>query len=232
MRLVACRLPSIRFFGRDMPKAAMMVVKHVGPDPDQYEIVMSESLAKRPAIQIPIIQTHSSSRRVSTSAVAVLERGSHDELVVSVSGWVGFSNNHYDHQIDNASWTPMVITMCDEIGHNLKKSGWLDRGVPGQHSACHAEKQLAAYLYYECTDVKSATIYCNKAPCADCKKFFSVLGKATGLWLRVVVGGTEVIYRRPLLHGTEWSVCMSASTRRWRDFRNRALAQARRSFDN
>lgn len=65
--------------------------------------------------------------------------------VAAMSGWSHEPNLDLNVQIAGRKWTDEVFYLCQITGHGLPRHGY-DRGKPGQYHACHAEKQLIAYL--------------------------------------------------------------------------------------
>lgn len=75
--------------------------------------------------------------------VAVLHRDGNFPAVAAMSGWA-----HGDDagvRVGGREWTAEVLRLCNFIGYPLPVHE-RDQGVPGQYHACHAEKQLVAYL--------------------------------------------------------------------------------------
>ncbi|KAL9484847.1 hypothetical protein ACSS6W_003636 [Trichoderma asperelloides] len=65
--------------------------------------------------------------------------------IAAMSGWTHKPNSDLNVQIPGRKWTDEVFYLCQIIGHGLPESE-NDQGRPGQYYACHAEKQLIAYL--------------------------------------------------------------------------------------
>lgn len=65
--------------------------------------------------------------------------------VAAMSGFSHEPNSHLNVQIAGRKWTDQVFYLSQITGHELP---WHehDRGTSGQYYACHAEKQLIAYL--------------------------------------------------------------------------------------
>lgn len=181
--------------GMNVPRFAKVSVQHTGPAREDYKITMRNPAVTTATTEIPVFRPHDSRQQFPTSTVAVLQGGLSDELRISVSGWSGRFQEKY--QLDNAEWTQKVFSLCKRIGHPLTDGGCRDHGVLGRGSACHAEKQLAAYVYYKCPGWQSAMIYSSKKSCTDCEKFLSVLRRKIGLDLRVVGGARGRRKARP-----------------------------------
>lgn len=63
----------------------------------------------------------------------------------AMSGWANWSAREDEAMIDGTVYTDEVRQLCELIGHILPEH-YYDRGEPGRYYACHAEKQLVAYL--------------------------------------------------------------------------------------
>lgn len=69
--------------------------------------------------------------------------------------------------------TTQVMEYSQEIGHPLTPAGPLDKGVPGQYNASHAEKQLSVAQ-------PNTPIAVSSEMCLDCQKYFNALARYTG----------------------------------------------------
>lgn len=65
--------------------------------------------------------------------------------VAAMSGWSHQPDLELNVQIAGREWTDEVLYLCQITGHRLPTHRH-DQGIPGQFYACHAEKQLVAYL--------------------------------------------------------------------------------------
>lgn len=65
--------------------------------------------------------------------------------VAAMSGWSHEPSSELNVQIAGRKWTDEVVYLCQTTGNGLPRHEY-DRGRPGQYYACHAEKQLIAYL--------------------------------------------------------------------------------------
>lgn len=65
--------------------------------------------------------------------------------VAAMNGFSHEPNSDLNVQIAGRKWTDEVLYLCQITGHVLPEDGY-DQGIPGQFYACHAEKQLVAYL--------------------------------------------------------------------------------------
>ncbi|KAK5130217.1 hypothetical protein LTR08_002302 [Meristemomyces frigidus] len=160
--------------GSDVPTKFRMRVKVTSPVKTDNTITLREPGVAAVSLELPIFRTYNYHKGYATSTVALLLRGSNDPLLVAISGWsIPFKHNY---QLENRVWTDRVFELCKLIGHNLKISPLQDQKVRGRYCACHAEKQLAAYCYFE-TPGCSATIHLSNVPCQDCVLFFCVLAE-------------------------------------------------------
>jgi hypothetical protein len=80
--------------------------------------------------------------------VGVLYRGSQLPLVAAMSGWGHYGMDDADVYIASKSWCEEVRRLCQVVGHRLPPHR-RDQGLPGRYYACHAEKQLVAYLVHK-----------------------------------------------------------------------------------
>ncbi|UKZ88194.1 uncharacterized protein TrAFT101_003956 [Trichoderma asperellum] len=64
----------------------------------------------------------------------------------AMSGWSHEPNSDLNVQIAGREWINEVFYLCQITGHRLPERMKPDQGRPGQFYACHAEKQLIAYL--------------------------------------------------------------------------------------
>ncbi|PON27343.1 hypothetical protein TGAM01_v203724 [Trichoderma gamsii] len=65
--------------------------------------------------------------------------------VAAMSGFSHEQSSDLNVQIAGRKWTDEVFYLCQITGHGLPRHEY-DRGKPGRFYACHAEKQLIAYL--------------------------------------------------------------------------------------
>jgi len=77
-------------------------------------------------------------------AVGMLRRGEYYIPKIAISGWK-INKESEPFLIDAYYWTDKVLSLCERIGHKLPLQ-YADHGKPGRYNACHAEKQLMAYL--------------------------------------------------------------------------------------
>lgn len=76
--------------------------------------------------------------------IALLERGIPFPSIAAMSGW-----GHLQWPLTRLSgkdWTEKVLKLAAIVGHTLTVDASKDHGIPGQHFASHAEKQLIAYF--------------------------------------------------------------------------------------
>ncbi|KAI6362737.1 hypothetical protein MCOR25_006138 [Pyricularia grisea] len=78
--------------------------------------------------------------------LGVLWRGHRLPVKAAMSGWAHSSTTEQVPTIDGANYTNEVFELCRFIGHTLPEYSKKDGGRPGRFCACHAEKQLVAYL--------------------------------------------------------------------------------------
>lgn len=79
----------------------------------------------------------------SNKTIARLERGNQYPSIAAMSG---YSHGEGHEVISGDHWTAQVRDLAQMIGHSLKTEETYDKGIPGLFNACHAEKQLMAYL--------------------------------------------------------------------------------------
>ncbi|KLU87926.1 hypothetical protein MAPG_06916 [Magnaporthiopsis poae ATCC 64411] len=80
--------------------------------------------------------------------IGVLWRGQRFPVKAAMSGWRSWVSGQITQEvplIDGEDYTDAVAKLCQVVGHRLEPSGY-DQGRPGRYHACHAEKQLIAYL--------------------------------------------------------------------------------------
>ncbi|KAI0163898.1 DYW family of nucleic acid deaminases-domain-containing protein [Xylariaceae sp. FL1272] len=80
--------------------------------------------------------------------IAVLHRGGDLAPITAMSGWRHGSEGQFNVLLGGRDWTDKVLRLCQVVGHNLRSHAY-DQGQHGRFSACHAEKQLVAYLIYK-----------------------------------------------------------------------------------
>lgn len=178
------------FIGSDAPLDAHMVIKRNPIINTNQTIEVWKPHGSKPAVSVPIHHPFRSSRCTSrsTSTVALLLSGSKSELRIVVSGW-DEKRPHQHYQLRAYDYVPKIRAMCAKIGHALAPYGRYDHGEPGQYYACHAEKQLLAYLFERKARCKQATIHITKEPCADCYRCLKAFPLATRVAGTVVVQG-------------------------------------------
>lgn len=86
---------------------------------------------------------------------AYLERGDGDDYVFAVSGWSGGQFANIDGCIDRELWTKRVFEFSKIIGHKLDHHKKDEPGRKGSYHACHAEKQLMAYVLWHYTSLQT-----------------------------------------------------------------------------
>jgi len=179
------------YLGKEVPQKPSMSVIYAGPRNTDYTVAFRGANAQSAAVEIAIYRTYNSRQGRPTSTVAVLQRGSEDPLRIAERGWSKTFEKSY--QIDNAVWTEKVFELCKLVGHELKTMPFLDQKVPGHFSACHPEKQLAAYHFFR-DGSRAATIHMSAEPCQDCLRFFQTLRKKQRLQFELIVDGETVKY--------------------------------------
>ncbi|KAL7931817.1 hypothetical protein V8C35DRAFT_308643 [Trichoderma chlorosporum] len=96
------------------------------------------------------ILAHSDVAREKKTIGVLFRSGSVDTSalppVTAMSWWAYLPNMDINVQIAGRKWTDEVFYLCQIIGHELPVVDKHDRGKPGLYHACHAEKQLIAYL--------------------------------------------------------------------------------------
>lgn len=80
--------------------------------------------------------------------IGVLYRGHGFPPIAAMSGWAHSENSDMNIQISGKSWTVEVHRLSKYVGYHLQPKRW-DQGIAGNFHACHAEKQLLAYLVHK-----------------------------------------------------------------------------------
>jgi hypothetical protein len=62
-----------------------------------------------------------------------------------MSGWTHREDREANIQIAGRNWIDEVRRLCEVVGHDLEPHSY-DQGESGRYHACHAEKQLIAFL--------------------------------------------------------------------------------------
>ncbi|GFP52323.1 delta-latroinsectotoxin-Lt1a [Trichoderma asperellum] len=88
---------------------------------------------------------------IKKKTIGILFRSDLNEIsafppVAAMSGWSHEPTSDLNVQIAGKKWINEVFYLCQIIGHELPELKECDWGKPGQFYACHAEKQLIAYL--------------------------------------------------------------------------------------
>jgi hypothetical protein len=86
---------------------------------------------------------------------AYLERGEGHDYVFAGSGWSGGQFADIDGCIDRKLWPKRVFEFSRIIGHKLDNHDKDELGREGSHHACHAEKQLMAYVLWHHTSLQT-----------------------------------------------------------------------------
>jgi hypothetical protein len=85
---------------------------------------------------------------------AYLERGDGLDYVFAISGWSGGQFANIDGCIDRELWTKRVFEFSKIIGHKLDHDKKDSPDRKGSYHACHAEKQLMAYVLWHYTSLQ------------------------------------------------------------------------------
>lgn len=85
---------------------------------------------------------------------AYLDRGQAHGLVFAVSGWSGGHFADIDGCVDRTLWTERVFQFSRMVGHTLKRHTYDGKGPKGIFHACHAEKQLMAFVLWHYTPLQ------------------------------------------------------------------------------
>jgi hypothetical protein len=83
-----------------------------------------------------------------------LERGETHNLVFAVSGWSGGQLADIDGCVDRELWTRRVFEFSRIVGHNLERHEYDRHDWEGSFLACHAEKQLMAFILWHYTSLQ------------------------------------------------------------------------------
>lgn len=100
----------------------------------------------RDAYQIPMAG--------SKKTFGYLERGDAHDLVFAVSGWSGGQFADIDGCVDRELWTKRVFEFSRIVGHSLKRHQYDGCDREGSFHACHAEKQLMAFVLWHYTSLQ------------------------------------------------------------------------------
>ena len=84
-----------------------------------------------------------------------LERGEAHDPVFAVSGWSGGQFADIDGCLDREIWTKRVFEFSYIVGHDLERHEYDDPGRGGSFHACHAEKQLMAFILWHYTSLQA-----------------------------------------------------------------------------
>ncbi|KAF1921459.1 hypothetical protein BDU57DRAFT_489246 [Ampelomyces quisqualis] len=103
---------------------------------------------------------------------AYLDRGEAHDLVFAVSGWSGGQFAEIDGCVDRKLWTERVFEFSRIVGHNLICDTWDEYGRQGSFHACHAEKQLMAFVLWHYTSLQAMPD--QKAPEAEKARYARV----------------------------------------------------------
>jgi hypothetical protein len=85
---------------------------------------------------------------------AYLDRGQAHGLVFAVSGWSGGHFADIDACVDRVLWTERVFEFSRMVGHTLKSHDYDGKDPEGSFYACHAEKQLMAFVLWHYTSLQ------------------------------------------------------------------------------
>jgi hypothetical protein len=83
-----------------------------------------------------------------------LDRGEAHSFVLAVSGWSGGQFAGIDGCVDRELWTKRVFDFSRIVGHSLARHKYDDHGREGSFHACHAEKQLIAFILWHYTSLQ------------------------------------------------------------------------------
>lgn len=175
---------SYKYRGKNTPKRAFLRVLLVGPTEIDYSVQLWSRRDTAPSIEFPVL------KRSPYKTVAVLRGARNDDLVASVSGWSDVFGPSHSYVLDNQIWTEKVLTMCGAINHTLQ-ADYRDGNIPGRYYACHAEKQLLAYVFENPRRKVSLHISCE--PCGDCARFIRTFAYTTGIRVDVFVSGQRIM---------------------------------------
>jgi hypothetical protein len=144
-----------------------------------------------------------------------LERGEAHNLVFAVSGWSGGKFADIDGCVDRELWTMRVFEFSRIVGHSLKRHEHDHFGREGSFYACHAEKQLMAFIlwYYTSLQEKPA----QQAPeaewarCERMRRLHECVSNSTHLMVPCKercqsYHGPPVVVIRPVIYVTN-TVC-------------------------
>jgi hypothetical protein len=85
---------------------------------------------------------------------AYLDRRQAHGLVFAVSGWSGGHFADIDGCVDRILWTERVFEFSRMVGHTLKSNTYDGESPEGSFHACHAEKQLMAFVLWHYTSLQ------------------------------------------------------------------------------
>lgn len=80
--------------------------------------------------------------------VACLTRGTALPYTFAVSGYTKGPLANYDGALDRPTWTKRVFQVAELLDHHLPESSYDAAGQPGSFYACHAEKQVLAFMLW------------------------------------------------------------------------------------
>ncbi|KAH8621617.1 hypothetical protein IG631_23704 [Alternaria alternata] len=103
-----------------------------------------------------------------------LERGEAYNLVFAVSGWSGGEFADIDGCVDRELWTKRVFEFSRMVGHSLKRHEYDHLGREGSFYACHAEKQLMAFILWHYTSLQEKPA--RQAPEAEYARYERMSG--------------------------------------------------------
>ncbi|KAM0722967.1 hypothetical protein Q7P37_001165 [Cladosporium fusiforme] len=129
-----------KYRGKHTPKRADMRILLTGPTKFDYSVQLYSRGSTSPSIEFPVL------KRSPNKTVAVLRGARNDNLIASVSGWSEEFGSSHAYILDNLVWAEKAIALCKATGHVLQ-ADWRDGDIPGRYNACHAEKQLLAYVF-------------------------------------------------------------------------------------
>jgi hypothetical protein len=120
-------------------------------------------------------------------------------IVVAVSG-LTYSDDHMylpRYQLANEEWTNNAIDMCKSMGFCLPSEREPDNSISKRPSACHAEMQLLAYIYFhdelkKLGSGETLDIHVDKEPCSTCEhviKYFMKHSKVGAGTLNIFARG-------------------------------------------
>ena len=145
-----------------------------------------------PTLIINIVYPWMGRYNLRSKTVALLHRGADARLIASVGGWGSIQGRPC--QLDSKIWRERVFELCHTIGHILHEDSEKDHGVAGSSAASHAEKQLAAYYWFQHRAHSKVAIHISSSPCSDCLAYLWLLRSVLSLDFVLMVGGDPVLY--------------------------------------